>query len=109
MGLVGWPRETAQAFIKKKYNVNVALDADGACVHVRSKHGEIMIIHLNEFKMAPPELAVLSHEANHAAILMTLERGQGISDDHEHLTYLQQHIFQRLLTTKLQEKKTRRK
>lgn len=105
IGLLGYKPKEASEWVWKRYRVHEKFEADGQCTLLVKDRDKIAIISTKLFSKAPPDLAVLVHECLHAALLILKEVGQGVdTGDHEHLTYLQQHIFQELLTQRLAQK-----
>jgi hypothetical protein len=105
IGLIGWPSEKASEFLKKKHNVHDEFCSGGRCVVLKRGNETIAIVHLKKFKNHPEYLALLVHEVAHACLLILNDIGQGVcTKDHEHFTYMVQHVFQSLLTERLKHK-----
>lgn len=102
LALLGWPKPKVKAFFRKKFDYDFVFDSDGCCIAFTNR---TFVIVVNEWDKTPATLALLTHEVLHGALLMLNQIGQGVcTRDHEHLTYLVQHIFQMIL-----EKKPRRR
>lgn len=100
VGLLGWTHEECATFLWDKYKIKELTEADGKCLLIKRKNGDIhAIVHSTIFSKDPSVLAVIVHETLHACLLILENIGQGVdTEDHEHLAYMVQHVFQGLIT-----------
>jgi hypothetical protein len=98
IALLNIREDAANRFTKKLLGQEHAKNAGGSCV-TDSINGMVhSVIWVPKFSFTPIPLGILAHECLHGCLLTLHDRGQGVdTQDHEHLTYFHQHVFESLL------------
>lgn len=99
-GLLGWTPEHVRYFFLKKFECEspVEDEPDGRCITMNHpREGFHIIVYLSRWDKQPETIALLSHECLHATMSILDMMGQAVcTKEHEHVTWLHQHIFQEL-------------
>ncbi len=105
IALLRVPHKKATKFVKSLLDMKLDDGVGGQCATDSINGTVVSVIWVPEFAITPFQLGILTHECLHACLLTLRERGQGVhTDDHEHLTYFHQFVFERILAAWIKKK-----